>query len=610
MQNPMSIDRAGSTVPELRTRTLLLERASVDRQARSVRAVLSTEAPVTRYGATEVLRHDAASVDLARAAGGLPLLWSHDRTVPIGVVEDVGLEGRKLVGTLRFGNGAKASEVLQDVADGILRHCSIGYRIEEFEAASDGALVATRWAVYEASVVTIPADTAATIGRDSGPLHQRGSRVNGSDEVINEREEIEALVRRHGLGAEYARLLQVLGVSLDQAREAVLQEIALRDAATGGHMNVNPDAHLIASRAVFMSDRAAPDREQARERMAEALAARCGGPAIGRENPYARVSVVEMARELLERHGVRTGALGAAELIERAGSHVSGDFPGLLQDTGSRILRMAYGSYNGGVRQAFRASTSRDFRAKSKLQLSEAPELLQVNEHGEFKYGAMAEAKEAYRLDTFGRIFSITRQALVNDDLDAFGDFNMRAGRASAEFESKTLVNLITGNPAMSDSVALFHASHGNLGTGASSALSSTSLAAARTAMRLQKGLDGKTPIDAPPRYLIVPAALELTAEQLLTAISAAKATDVNPFPGRLTLLVDPRLDAISATAWYLAADPATIDTVEYSYLEGEEGPQVIAREGFEIDGMQFKVRLDFGCGVLDWRGLYKANGA
>jgi hypothetical protein len=128
--------------------------------------------------------------------------------------------------------------------------------------------------------------------------------------------------------------------------------------------------------------------------------------------------------------------------------------------------------------------------------------------------------------------------------------------------------------------------------------------------MRLQKGLDGKTPIDAPPRYLIVPAALELTAEQLLTAISAAKATDVNPFPGRLTLLVDPRLDAISATAWYLAADPATIDTVEYSYLEGEEGPQVIAREGFEIDGMQFKVRLDFGCGVLDWRGLYKANGA
>jgi hypothetical protein len=149
-----------------------------------------------------------------------------------------------------------------------------------------------------------------------------------------------------------------------------------------------------------------------------------------------------------------------------------------------------------------------------------------------------------------------------------------------------------------------------NLATGASSALQLSSLATARKAMRLQKGLDGTTPIDATPKFLIVPAALELTAEQLLTQITPAVVGEVNPFAGKLDLIVEPRLDAVSATAWYLAADPALLDTIEYAYLDGEVGPQIFIEQGFEIDGMSMKCREDFGAGVLDWRGLYKAAGA
>jgi hypothetical protein len=239
-----------------------------------------------------------------------------------------------------------------------------------------------------------------------------------------------------------------------------------------------------------------------------------------------------------------------------------------------------------------------------------APALLKVPEGGEFKYGSMAESKESYSLATYGRIFGISRQALVNDDLGAFVDMALRFGRAAAEFECQNLVDLLVSNPTMGDTVALFHtATHGNL-AGAGGAISVTTLGAGKEAMRLQKDLDKKTVIDVTPKFLVVPAKQETLAQQYLSTLQANQASSVNPFAGNLELVVEPRLDANSGTAWYLAADPAIFDTIEYSYLEGEEGVQLDVRVGFNIDGVEFKARLDFGAGVLDFRGLYKNPGA
>jgi phage major head subunit gpT-like protein len=221
----------------------------------------------------------------------------------------------------------------------------------------------------------------------------------------------------------------------------------------------------------------------------------------------------------------------------------------------------------------------------------------------------MAENKETYALDTFGRIIPLTRQAMVNDDLGAFFDLTRRMGRAAAEFEAKFLVGLLASNPTMADGVAVFHANHGNL-PGAGGAIAIATLGAAKEAMRLQKGLDKATPIDATPKFLIVPAKQETVAQQYLTQLQANQASNANPFGGQLELIVDPRLDVHSTTAWYLAADPMQIDTIEYSYLEEEQGVQLFVQTGFKIDGMEFKARLDFGAGILDFRGLYKNPGA
>jgi hypothetical protein len=108
----------------------------------------------------------------------------------------------------------------------------------------------------------------------------------------------------------------------------------------------------------------------------------------------------------------------------------------------------------------------------------------------------------------------------------------------------------------------------------------------------------------------LVPAALETTADKYRASLYPAQASNVNPFAGKLTLIVDPRLDAKSATRWYIAADPNLVPSMEYAYLSGQEGVQVETRTGFEVDGIQIRARLDFGAGALDYRGIYGNPGA
>lgn len=347
--------------------------------------------------------------------------------------------------------------------------------------------------------------------------------------------------------------------------------------------------------------------------MGEALFTRVN-PAHKPSDParaYVGRSLPELAAECLRVRGVSTAGLPGAAIVTRA-LHSTSDFPLLLGDAVGRTLRTAYEAAPAGAKAVARQSTARDFRPKSKVMLGEAPALKKVGEHGEFTRGTMAEAGESYRLDTFGRIVGITRQAIINDDLGAFADLSRRIGAAAAEFEAAFLVDLLTMaggiGPTMSDGKTLFHADHGNLAA-AGGALNVDNVSAARTALRSMKGLDGKTPINAAPRFLLVPAALETAAEKVMAQIYATKAADANPLSGTLTVVVDPRLDAKSATGWYVFADPAQTEVLEYSYLENEPGPQIETRSGFDVDGVEVKVRLDFGAGAVDWRGAYRNQG-
>lgn len=604
------------SVIEIEKRAFAFTPKTIDKKTRTVEVTISTGAGVPRRDMDgvflEILSTDKAAVDLSRA-DGMPVLDSHRQDgldKILGTVRDIRFEGGDLVARIEFSSRAEA--IWEDVKRGIIQNVSIGYGVDDFEdvLSGDGQRVRNvlRWTLHEVSLVAVGADAGAKV-RKGNPMTTKTkqkeiapapeNRVTKPPETRAEtNKEIRALAQTFTLGSEFSDDLIDRNASVEDARAAALEA-----------MKAAQIREIPAARVTHIVTHDAP--EQVTRRMGEALYAR-SNPAhkpADEARPYMGMTTLDMARECLRMNGVSMTGLGTAETITRA-LHGTSDFPQIFADTANRTLRTAYDAAPAVLKSLARETTARDFRAKTKVQLGEAPTLEKVNEHGEYKYGSMAEAAESYKIDTFGKIIGLTRKAIVNDDLGAFNDLSAKFGQAAAEFEAQFLIDLLesgSGNgPAMADSKALFHADHGNKAT-SGGLLAGGSLSAARLAMRKQTGLSGK-PINVQPRKLLVPPELETDAEMLLTATQPAKTADVNTFAGKLDLLVEARLS--SATRWYMTADPAQLEGLEYAYLEGEPGPQIDTRHGFEVDGVEIKVRLDFGAAFTDWRGWYMNAGA
>jgi phage major head subunit gpT-like protein/phage head maturation protease len=579
---------------ELVTRTATLEPATFDPERRTVEVVFATTAPVRRFDLEgpyqERLDLSPGAVDLSQLIGG-PVLNSHDRmdvNSILGVVESAQVDGERGVARLRFSE--RAAAILKDIRDGIIRSISVGYvvnqrRVEKDPATGMRTMVATAWTGKEISLVAIGADPAAKV---------RGATMEQSHE-----NEIRVIAQIAGLQADD---MIARNLTLDQARAEAFE--ALKRRAGPPIRTAQP---VVAASGY-------DDPMFLRAAMADAIYMRINPTHKPGEaaRPFIGRSLVRQAEELLRIRGIETIGLSDASIVDRA-LHSTSDFPLLLGDVANRVLQEQMAAAPAAIKQICRKATINDFRNRYSIQLGQAPTLMKVNENGEFKSGTIAEGRESYKLDTYGRIFGINRQTIVNDNLSAFSDIGRLFASAAAQFEAQFIVDLIAANnglgPVMSDNKKLFDAAHGNLAA-SGGAISDTTLAAARLALRSQKGLDGKTPLDVAAKFLVVPAALETTAEKYLASIYPAQAANVNPFAGKLTLIVDPRLDAKSATRWYVAADPMLFPSIEYAYLAGSEGVQVETRAGFEVDGIQIRARLDFGAGALDYRGIYANPGA
>lgn len=405
------------------------------------------------------------------------------------------------------------------------------------------------------------------------------------------------------------------GLTIDQARAELLAKLAEQSRAnpTWPQITIGRDAG-----------------DTLRQAVESAIILRANPQGLPANNPgremarsWRGMSLMEMGRTFLEEaHGMRnlrimgrmelaTALLGLDTLGSRAaGMQSTSDFAALLANVASKRLRAAYAAAPQIWKQLARQSNNPDFKAKSVAQLSSAPAFKKVKEGGEFEYGAFTDGAESYALSTYGRIVAITRQALINDDLGAFDRIPAMLGRSAAELEATTFWSVITVNAAMADGKALFHADHGNL-AGSGHAIAETGMTAAKKAMRTQRSLADKAAdreyLNIVPRWLVTSPDKEIEALKFLTAVLASETDNVNVFAGSVTPLVEPRL---SGNAWYLFADPATIDTIEYAYLEGEEGLFTEQRVGFEVDGIEIKGRVDFAAKAIDWRGMYKDGGA
>ena len=154
----------------------------------------------------------------------------------------------------------------------------------------------------------------------------------------------------------------------------------------------------------------------------------------------------------------------------------------------------------------------------------------------------------------------------------------------------------------MSDGYAFFSTQHGNLAA-TGGAITVTNVGAGRQAMRQQKSNEGGF-ITIPVTYLIVGPAKETEADQFVTAVTANTNSAVNPFAGRLQVIVEPR---ITDNSWMLSSSPDAFDMIELAHLLGQEELFTDSRVGFDVDGVENKARLDVGAALLDYRGFYKS---
>lgn len=563
-----------------------------DEESRTFDAVISTGADVQRRDAHGVYveRLDLDAID-PDSLIDLPVMTDHARAAlsTVGKVIAARREAEGLAVTVQMSSAADVAPVRERIADGTLAALSIGYQVSKWKASKENGtrvLTATAWRVSEVSIVAIPADPGAKV---------RGQEMDEETEVI-ENENVESRSTRRTAIRGIARAAGMTAEAADELIDSGADETTARAAAFDFMQQQRQAGPIIR----VMASHDAP--EAVRTRRADALFARVSGETPNEAaRPYMAESLRDMARGCLEAAGVATRGLDADSLF-RAAMHTTSDFPELLTGTGNRVLMGTYQAATSPLKAIARQTTLPDFRAASKLKLSDVGLLEKVSESGEITRTTRGETSESYALDTYGSMFALSRKALINDDLGAFRDWGQTAGHMAAQTEANLLWALLDSNPVMNeDGTPLFHADHGNL-EAAATVTYATVLSNARKALRGMKGLDGVTPINVVPKYLLVGPSQETWAEQILAELYPAETENVNPFSGKLLLLVDPR---ITDDRWYVFADPASMPVLEYAYLTSAPGPQMASRPGWDVLGMEFRIHLDFGAGVIDWRGAF-----
>jgi hypothetical protein len=465
-----------------------------------------------------------------------------------------------------------------------------------------------------AAAPAAPAPPAEPNERDAGVAQER-ARVQG----------IHTACRAARMPVAFEEKLIADGIKLVDAQARVFEELGRRDvnapregSGPGPDVRVGDDplVHVRSGIAEALLHRFHP---AASVRQPNGQSVEVGFKLTDLGRQYRGMTLLRIAEAYIAARGVRTTGMSKWDIVSvalgfdmaRGGMHTAADFPLLLADVASKLLRQAYQEAPQTFMPLVRVVYLPDFKMANRVQLGEAPALAEVLDHGEVTAGTIGEGREQFQLRSYARKFAITRRALINDDTDAFARVPIMFGRSARNLESDLVwAQGFTANPVMGDTVALFNAAgHGN-DAAVASVIDVANLGLARGLMRAQTGLDGVTRLNLAPRYLIVPASRETVAQQMTNSTMVpALPGSVNPFAGALQVICEARLDGASLTAWYLAADPTQIDLIELAYLEGENGPRVESRVGFDVEGVEIKCGHDVAAKAMDWRGFVRNTG-
>lgn len=608
----------------------------VDTDSRTVELSFSSETPYGRWFGYEILCHDEECINLERFNNGLgTVLFNHNRDAVVGHIEKVWLEDNRGKALVRFDTDEQSETIFQKVQSGTLKGVSVGYVIKQYEELDDEdtkstngrfngpAYVITDWEPLEISIVSVPADPTVGVGRSAEEIHTSIDTQEDNTRMDQEKnlevQEVKSAPVETGLTqADLQKAMEqerkrtseitamfrdfdvegadeaiVLGKSVEEAREMVMDQLRARNKGVSVTMGeAESDKFRAAAQDAVL--------------MAAGIPVADAAPGAQELRGY---SMVEMARESLRRESGSTVNFGDNMELARAAINSTSTFPAIMSNLANKSVMVGFNEAETTYQIWAGKGSNRDFKEAARVALSEAGTLELVPEGGQFKQDSFGEASARTKVATYGKLFSLTRQAIINDDLGLFSKIATKYGSAAKRLVNKMVYAQLTGNVKMQDNVALFDAKHGNV-AGTGEALSVKAIAKAITAMRRQKGIQGEATLNITPKYLVVPPELEMTAYQIVNSTAAVDGVNsgvANPYKGRFIVVADAELT--DPDAWYLVADATQHDTIEVTYLNGVETPRLETRQGFDVDGIEYKVAFDCGVSALDFRGVFKNAG-
>ncbi|WP_375373110.1 MULTISPECIES: ClpP-like prohead protease/major capsid protein fusion protein [Providencia] len=384
-----------------------------------------------------------------------------------------------------------------------------------------------------------------------------------------------------------------INCTVEQAKDKILDLVAKE--ATPTNKN-NYGAHIYANNGNLVGDS-----------VRASLMARAGYDEIQADNPYNCMTLRELARMSLADRGVGVASYNPMQMIAMAFTHTTSDFGNILLDVANKSILQGWNEAEETFDLWTKKGQLSDFKTATRVGMGGFNSLRTVREGAEYKYVTTSDKKETIALATYGELFSISRQAIINDDMSMLTDIPMKLGSAAKATIGDLVYLILTKNEKMrSDNKPLFSADHGNTIKGG---MDVDTIGNGRTAMRKQK--EGERTLNIRPAFMLVPTALEIAAIQVVGSGSVkgadVNANIINPIRNIAEIITEPRLDINSDTTWYMTSAKGT-DTIEVAYLNGVDTPYIDQQEGFTSDGVTTKVRIDAGVAPVDYRGLVRVE--
>ena len=590
------------------------------KDTRTITVSFASEEPYERGFGIEILQVDNTALTMDRFANGLGcLLYNHNRDVVLGHIDKAWTDGGKAYASVTFDTDEMAETIYQKVVSGTLKGVSVGYVVREYAEVPAGetlsmasgtivngpAYVASNWEAMEISIVSVPADATVGVGRsEEMPMNvaikqlekKEGQTMDKEKNVAGNTDAVEAERRRAASIAELCRHFNVeageyieKGLPLEEVQTKVLTRAAKTEPPTAT-VEVGTD-----------------EGDKYRDAATDALLMRAGiavkKPAAGADALRA-LGMRSMMEDVLSREGVSNVHRMSEDEMVRAALTGTGALPGILSNVANKSMGKAYEDAPTTFQYFTSVGSNVDFKEASQYRLSEAGELEEVKENGEFKHDELTEGSAKKKVLTFGRSFTFTRQMIINDDLGALTRIPALYAAAAKRGINRLVYKELT-------SASNYSATNGNLAA-VPAAVSLPSINSGRVAMRKQKNLRGEAMLNVVPKFLLVPAEQEFLARQMLSSTSDPDAKNsgvINPLMNSMQVVSDAELDAIDAKAWYLAADPSLMDTIEVTYLNGNQSPTIESQIAFDTLGIRYRIYMDYGVTVLDTKGLYKNAG-